>query len=333
MVPYSADSTVSALNMFTLGDLESAADIVYQHMPPTPQYRWPLLCQRTGCEVWVKHEHHNPTGAFKVRGGLTYLHYLRMEQPDLKHIIAATRGNHGQSVAYAAQKYGFKSTIVVPYGNNPDKNRSMIGWGAELIKYGQGFEEALAYAQTHAQDCHMHFVPSFDFRLILGVASYCLEFLKAVPDLDTVYVPIGKGSGICSMIAARDALGLRTQVVGVVSENAPAYALSFKAGHPVETPTADTLADGVACRIPEPTALEWIMKSVDRIVTVSDEAVLKAIGAYLSDTHNLAEGAGAIGLAALMKEADYMRGRKVGLVLCGGNVDHAVLQQALPFMG
>ncbi|MEZ4575974.1 MAG: threonine dehydratase [Vampirovibrionales bacterium] len=307
----------SALPLFTEADLAEAAAIVYRHMPPTPQYNWPLLSKRLGCQVWVKHENHTPTGSFKIRGGLVYHHYLRQEEPELKTTMASTRGNHGQSVALAGKLYGFKPTIVVPYGNSPDKNRSMIGWGAELIKYGHDFEESLAFAKQHAGECHMHFVPSFHLRLVLGVASYCMEFLKAVPDLETVYVPIGKGSGICAMIAARNALNHRAEIVGVVSTEAQAYKLSFDQGQLVSTDSANTIADGVACRIPNPVAFEWIHQSVSRIVAVPDDLVLRAIGALYSDTHHLAEGAGAIALAALMTDEEHqrMQGRRVGVVL------------------
>lgn len=307
-----------------LDTLNDARALVAGVVPPTPLHRWPLLARRTGAEVHVKHENHTPIGAFKVRGGLVYMAGLRARQPEVTGVIAATRGNHGQSVAFAAARHGLAATIVVPHGNSVEKNRSMEALGARLVEHGHDFQAALEHAVGLAGDERLHLLPSFHDDLVNGVASYGLEMFEAAPDLDTVYVPIGLGSGICGVMRARDALGLSTRVVGVVAENAAAYALSFAEGHAVSTNSADTIADGMACRVPDEAALAEILAGADRIVTVSDDAIADAMRAYFSDTHNVAEGAGAAPLAALLAERDAMADRKVGLVLSGGNVDRAV---------
>ncbi|MFO1056812.1 MAG: threonine dehydratase [Dongiaceae bacterium] len=312
-----------------LADLESAARLVHDVLPPTPAYAWPLLAGRCGAEVWVKHENHTPIGAFKVRGGLTYLHHLKREQPEVPGIVAATRGNHGQSVGFAARRHAMPVVIVVPFANNPEKNAAMRALGVELVEHGHDFQAAAEHAVTLAAARGLHRMPSFHRWLVEGVASYGLELFRAAPELDTVYVPIGLGSGICGTIAARDALGLATRIVGVVAENAPAYALSFAAGRPVSTNSADTLADGMACRVPDPQALEIIRAGAERIVTVSEAAIRAAMRAYFTDTHNLAEGAGAAPLAALLQERERMAGRRVGLILSGGNVDRRLFAEVL----
>ena len=312
-----------------LAALRAAAEIVYRTMTPTAQIRWPLLGMRCGCEVWVKHENHTPTGAFKIRGGLVYMDDLVRRAPDVPGVIAATRGNHGQSVAYAARAHGIKAVIVVPHGNSAAKNKAMRAYGAELIEQGVDFNAALDHALELANQRGLHMMGSYDDVLVQGVASYSLELLGAAPELDVFYVPIGLGSGICGAIAARDALNLKTSIVGVVSENAAAYALSFEARKPVSTDSADTFADGVAVRVPNPDALDVILAGVERVVTVSDGEILAAMGHYFDDTHNIAEGAGAAPLAALMKERDAVAGKSVGLVLTGGNLDREWYMKAL----
>ena len=294
-------------------------------MPPTPQYAWPLLAARAGCEVWVKHENHTPTGAFKVRGGLVYCDRRR----DAKGLISATRGNHGQSIAYAARRAGIRVTIVVPHGNSVEKNAAMRALGAELVEHGRDFDQARPEAERLAQERGLAMVPSFHPDLVLGVATYALELFRSVPDVHTVYVPIGLGSGICGVIRTRDLLGLAARVVGVQAERAPSYARSFEAGRIVTTESADTFADGVATRVPDPEAFDLIRKGVERIVTVSEEEIAAAVRAYYTDTHNLAEGAGAAPLAALVKEREAMRGRKVALVLSGGNIDLELFRRVL----
>ena len=312
-----------------LKTLEAAAQLVHRVIPPTPQICWPLVCQRAEAEVWVKHENHTVVGAFKVRGGLVYMETLKQREPRIAGVIAATRGNHGQSVAFAAKRAGLRSVIVVPHGNSREKNRAMRALGAELIECGSDFQEAFEHAARLAEAERLHFVPSIDAALVAGVASYALELFSAVANLDTVYVPIGMGSGICGVIAVREALGLRTEVVGVVASGAPAYALSYAAGRPVATASALTIADGIACRVPDPEALEIIGKGASRVATVTDDQIRAAMRHLFSDTHNAAEGAGAAALAALLKERDRMRGRRVALILSGGNVDREVFAETL----
>ncbi len=315
-----------ACAMFDLPALEAALRLVHLAFPPTPQYAWPLLAARAGAEVWVKHENHTPTGAFKVRGGLTYLDALTRRPLRPAGIVSATRGNHGQSLAYAGARHGMPVTIVVPHGNSAEKNAAMQALGADLVEHGADFDAARAHAANLATARGLEFAPSFAPDLVRGVATYALELFRAAPPLDALYVPIGLGSGICGCIMARDLLGLSTQIIGVQSTAAPAYALSFAAGHPVTVPSADTRADGMAVRIPDAGALAIIRRGAARVVTVSDAEVAAAIRAYWQDTHNLAEGAGAAPLAALLQERAQMRGRRVGLVLCGGNIDLALFR-------
>jgi len=313
------------MNLPTLAEIEAAAQTVYRAMPPTPQYRWPLLCEHVGTEVWLKHENHTPVGAFKLRGGLVYF-----SQPQ-KHngVIAATRGNHGQSVALCARQYGMAATIVVPHGNSVEKNAAMRALGARLIEHGHDFQAALEHAQSLATEERLHMVPSFHPALVAGVASASLELFRAVPGIDTLYVPIGLGSGICAAIAARNALGLSTEIVGVVSSQAPAYSRSFKERKAVDAEVTTQLADGMACRTPEPEALELLWRHVDRIVEVSDDEVAQAIAIVFQCTHNCAEGAGAASFAAIRKERARLAGRKVAAVLSGGNIDREVFASVL----
>ncbi len=314
-------STWSSTVRFTLEQLDAAAAIVYADMAPTPQYCWPLLCQRLGTEVWAKHENHTPLGAFKVRGGLVFFAHLNASGNVPPGVIAATRGNHGQSVAFAARRYGIPATIVVPYGNSVEKNAAMVSFGAELIEFGDDFQASREYAGELARSRDLHMVPSFHPHLVAGVGSYSLELLRAVADVDVVYVPIGLGSGICGMLAARDALGLATEVVGVVSAHAMAYADSFAAGRAMDAPVSTRLADGMACRRPDPDALAVIQRGVDRIVAVSDEEVAAAMRMVFECTHNACEGAGAAAVAAAAKERARIEGRRVAVILSGGNVD------------
>ncbi len=312
--------------MFDLHALEAAARLVHAVFPPTPQYAWPLLAARTGAEVWVKHENHTPTGAFKVRGGITFMDRLARERPGVRGVVSATRGNHGQSLAFAGRRAGVPVTIVVPHGNSQEKNAAMRGFGATLVEHGADFDAAREHAAALAAERGLEFAPSFAPDLVVGVATYALEFFRAAPPLDALYVPIGLGSGICGCILARDLLGLPTEIIGVQSTEAPAYALSVMFGQVMTTPSADTRADGMATRVPDPAALAIIRAGAARIVTVTDEAVAEAIRAYWQDTHNLAEGAGAAPLAALLAEREQMQGRRVGLVLCGGNIDLALFR-------
>jgi threonine dehydratase len=312
--------------MFSLSALDEAARIVHAAMPPTPQYAWPLLAARLGAEAWVKHENHTPTGAFKLRGGLVYMARLKARRPDVPGVVSATRGNHGQSLAYAGRLHGVPVTIVVPHGNSVEKNAAMRGFGARLVEHGEDFDAARAHAEALAEAEGLVFAPSFGPDLVAGVASYALELFRGAPPLDAVYVPVGLGSGICGLIAARDSLGLATEIVGVQSTGANAYALSFAAGRVVTTDRAETKADGMATRVPDADALAIIRAGAARIVEVSDDQVAEAIRAYWTDTHNLAEGAGAAPLAAAMAERERIRGRRIGLILCGGNIDLALFR-------
>jgi threonine dehydratase len=287
------------------------------------------LSHRLGAELWVKHENHTPTGAFKLRGGLVYLDALRRAEPATAGVISATTGNHGQSIAYAATRLGLAATIIVPHGNSPEKNRAMRGFAARLIEHGHDFQAAYEYAIARAAAEGLHLLRSFHPLLVRGVASYALELFRAVEALDTVYVPVGLGSGICGVIAARDALGLRAEVVGVVAENAPTYALSLAAGRPVATNSADTFAGGLAVRQPDETALAAIRRGAARIVTVSEAEMRQAIRLLFADTHNLAEGAGAAPLAAAFKEQGRLAGKRVAVVQSGGNIDRALFAEIL----
>jgi len=306
---------------FTHDDLKAASALVYTRMQPTPQIMWPQLGHRLGCEVWVKHENHAPTGAFKVRGGITYIDWVRRTQPEMRGICTATRGNHGQSQARAATAAGLIAKIYAPHGNSVEKNAAMRAYGAELIEFGEDFDVAKEEAFRVAAAEGLAVVPPFHRELVRGVATYGFELFNSVPDLDAVYVPIGCGSGICGTILARDALGLKTRIVGVVSTEAQTAKLSFEAGRLVETNAARTFADGMAVRVPVQEALDIYGRGAERIVAVSEAEVAAAIRVYFTDIHNLAEGAGAAPLAALMQEREVMAGRKVGVILSGGNID------------
>ena len=313
----------------SLASIQSAAELVHRVMLPTPQIRWPLLCARVGAETWVKHENHTPVGAFKLRGGLVYMDSLRRREPNLTGVIAATRGNHGQSVAFAASRVGLRSVIVVPHGNSREKNAATRALGATLIEHGADFQEAYEHSAKLAEAGKLHLVRSFDGTLVAGVASYALELFEAVADLDAVYVPIGMGSGICGVVAARNALGLRTEVIGVVAARAAAYAQSFAAGHAVAADVGQTIADGMACRVPDPAAIEIILGGVNRVATVEEVEIRSAMRHLFSDTHNVAEGAGAAALAGLLQERERMQGRRVAVILSGGNVDTGEFAQTL----
>lgn len=321
------------MSLPTLSEIEEGAALVHRHIRPTPEIAWPLLAERLGARVVVKHENHTPIGAFKVRGGITYMDSLRREMPDVPGVITATRGNHGQSVARAATAAGLEATIYIPHGNSVEKNAAMRAFGAELVEEGDDFQACYEACIERAEAEGLHLLASFHPWLLKGVASYGYELMTACPDLDVIYVPIGLGSGICSTIAVRDALGLKTEVVGVVSENAAAYSLSFAAGEPVSTNSADTMADGMACRVPVPEAVAIVNAGAARVVQVSDEAIKVAMRAYYTDCHQLAEGAGAAPLAAAMQERERLQGKSVGLVLSGGNIDKDVYASVLAEKG
>jgi threonine dehydratase len=313
----------------TIDEIKDAQELVYAVMPPTPQIVWPLLCERLGAEVWVKHENHTPIGAFKARTAVVYAAELFRGSNHIPGLVAATRGNHGQSVALAARRFNVPAHIVVPRGNSAEKNAAMRAQGADLIEFGSDFQESKEQAQKLADQHGWHFVPSYHRDIIKGVATYWLEFFSAVAELDVVYVPIGQGSGICSCAAVRNGMNLRTRIVGVVAEGAPAYALSFESGRKVAAPVTTLLGDGMACRVPDDASLEVVLGNVDRVVQVSEEEMRQAMKIYFTDTHNVVEGAGAAGLAAALKEKHTLPGKRVGLVATGGNVDHDVFARVL----
>jgi threonine dehydratase len=308
--------------------LDDAVRLVHSVIPPTPQLSWPLLNARAGCEIWVKHENHTATGAFKIRGGIVMLDALKRADPKLPGVVSATRGNHGQSIAWSGRRHGVRTVIVVPHGNSRDKNAAMRAWGAELIEHGRDFDEAKERAAQLAHEQGLYSIGPFHAELVAGVGSYAFELLSGVADLDTVYVPIGCGSGICGLIAWRDALGLKTKIVGVVSENADCYALSFESNSLVETQSALTYADGMAVRVPVPAALDIIRAGAERIIRVSDQEVKAAVRHFHSDTHNLVEGAGAAPLAALLKDGER-RGTRFAVIASGGNIDREAYLEAL----
>ena len=314
---------------FTREELDAATSVVRRHFPATPQVEWPLLSEHVGAEVWVKHENATPTGAFKVRGGLVYADRAGRERPDVKGFVSATRGNHGQSLAYAGRAAGLRVVIVVPEGNSPDKNAAMRGFGAELVVHGRDYQEAREHAMGLEAELGLEAVPAFHPDLVVGVGTYALELFDAAGPLDTVYVPVGMGSGICGVVGVRDLLGVPTEVVGVVSERAPATALSFAAGQVVTTATADTFVDGVACRAPVPEAVAAMVRGAARVVTVGEDATAEAMRVLLRTTHQLPEPAGAIALAGLLAERESQAGRRVGVVLSGGNCDADLLATVL----
>jgi threonine dehydratase len=314
----------------SLQEISNEQNLVYSVMQPTPQIQWPLLSNRLQAEVWVKHENHTPIGAFKARTAVVYAAELFNSPKPPNGLITSTRGNHGQSVALAGRRLGIPVKIVVPFGNSHEKNAAMRAQGAELIEFGQDYQDAREYATRLTEElAGWNMVPPYHRNIVKGVATYWMEFFSAVPDLDVVYVPIGMGSGICAACAVRNGLNLTTQIVGVVSQGAPGYALSFEEKRKIDAAVTTKVADGIACRTPDEEALEIILSNVERIEQVSDEQVEAAMKIYFTDTHNVAEGAGAVGLAAALSEKSQIQGKRVGLVLTGGNVDHDVFARIL----
>ena len=312
-----------------LDEVKQAAESIYRVMRPTPQYCWPLLCERAGTELWLKHENQTPTGSFKARTAVVYAEELLKREPGVRGLITATRGNHGQSVALAAQRFGLPVTIVVPYGNSAEKNAAMRAQGATLVEHGHDYQAAREHAYALSAKMGYHFVPPYHRDIIKGVATYWLELFTAVPDLDVVYVPVGMGSGSCSAATVRNGLGLKTKIVGVVSDAAPAYALSFEQRRCVEAPAQAKLADGVACRKPDPDALQFLLGNLDHVARVSETEVAEAMKIMFMDTHNVVEGAGAVSLAAALKEKEQLRGQRVAAIATGANVDHDVFARVL----
>ncbi|HUN63003.1 MAG TPA: threonine dehydratase [Candidatus Sulfotelmatobacter sp.] len=324
-----SQGTLLRAELPTIAEIRSAAELIYQLMPPTPQYCWPLLGERLGAEVWLKHENHTPTGAFKARTAVVYVDELMKREPGTRGLITATRGNHGQSVALAAKRFGISATIVVPYGNSREKNAAMRAQGGTLIEFGADYQAAREKAFELAAEKQLHMVQPYHYDIVRGVATYWLELFSSVKDIDVAYVPIGMGSGICSAVAVRNGLGLRTKLVGVVSAHAPSYAESFEQRKVVEAPATTRLADGMACRKPDEQALAILLENIEHIVRVTDDEVGDAMRHIFTDTHNVVEGAGAAGLAAALKEKDQWQGKRVALVATGANVDSEVFARVL----
>jgi threonine dehydratase len=312
-----------------IDEIRSAAELVYSVMSPTPQIVWPLICERLNAEVWVKHENHTPIGAFKARTAVVYAAELFRSTTGITGLVTATRGNHGQSVALAARRFDVAAHIVIPRGNSPEKNAAMRAQGGNLIEFGTDYQESKEHAQALARERGWHFVPAYHRDIVKGVATYWLEFFASVSNVDVVYVPIGQGSGICSCAAVRNGMNLKTKIIGVVAEGAPGYALSFEAGRKIAAPVTTLLADGMACRVPDEDSLAVVLQNVDHVVRVSEEEIREAMRIYFTDTHNVAEGAGAASLAAALKEKRVLQGKRVGLVITGGNVDHDVFAKVL----
>lgn len=313
----------------SLDQIHSAQSLIYRYMPATPQYSWPLINERLGAELWIKHENHTPVGAFKLRGALVYATWLKETQPSFAGVVAATRGNFGQGAGMAARLLGLKAVIVVPHGNSIEKNNAMIAQGVEPVEYGRDFQDSLEFARDLAADRGFAMFESFHEQLVWGTATYALEFFQAAPALDVVYVPIGMGSSICGVVAARNALHLSTQIVGVVADTSPACAISFREHRLVEAPARSVLADGLACRKPDPEALAIMWSHVARVIEVSEDEICEAMAIYYRDTHNIAEGAGAASLAAALRERDILAGKRAGVILTGGNVDRDLYIDAL----
>jgi threonine dehydratase len=313
----------------SLEEIREAQKLIYSLMQPTPQISWPLLNQRLGTQVWIKHENHTPIGAFKARTAVVYAAEMFKRESNIRGLITATRGNHGQSVALAGQRFGIPVTVVVPQGNSREKNAAMRAQGAMLIEYGEDFQESREYATKLAEEQGLHMVPPYHRDIVKGVASYWMEFFQAVPELDVVYVPIGMGSGICAACAVRNGMGLKTEILAAIAEGAPAYARSLEQGGTVAAAVTTRIADGMACRLPDEDALEIIRDNVERHVMVSDEEIRAAMRVYFTDTHNVVEGAGAAALAAAFKDRDLLRGKRVGVVATGGNVDAEIYRDVL----
>jgi threonine dehydratase len=321
--------TISTSSLPTIDEIRSAQQLVYSVMQPTPQIVWPLLSERLGAELWVKHENHTPIGAFKARTAVVYAAELFRRTTGITGLITATRGNHGQSVALAARRFGVAANIVVPRGNSTEKNNAMRAQGANLIEFGSDYQESKEHAQQLAGERGWHFVPSYHRDIVKGVGTYWVEFFSAVADLDVVYVPVGQGSGICSCAAVRNGMNLKTKIVGVVAEGAPAYKLSFEAGRKIAAPVTTLLADGMACRVPDEESLPVVFENVEYFVEVSEEEIRQAMKILFTDTHNVAEGAGAAGLAAALKDKSALQRKRAGVVITGGNVDHEVFARVL----
>lgn len=313
----------------SIAEIQAAGELIYRFMRPTPQYCWPLLSERLGTEVWLKHENHTPIGAFKARSAVAYVDALMKREPATRGLITATHGNYGQAVALAAKQFGLSATILVPQGNSREKNAAMRAQGSTLIEYGVDYQAARERAVELAREQGLHMVQPFHYDIVRGVGTYWLELFSSLKNIDVAYVPIGMGSGICAAAAVRNGLGLKTKLIGVVSAHALCFALSFAQRKPVEAPATTKISDGLACRKAEEEPLSILLENIDRIVTVTDGEVEDSMRHIFTDTHNIVEGAGAAGLAAALKEKEQLRGKRVALVATGANVDREVLARIL----
>ncbi len=307
----------------------AARKTVYRHLKPTPLIGHPLLSEWLGFPAWVKHENHNPTGSFKIRGGFNLVSHLS-ESEKSRGVITATRGNHGQSVALACRTYGVRCVIAVPEGNNPEKNEAMKAFGSELLVHGRDFDEARERVEQIQAEQRLRYIHSANEPLLVeGVGTYALEILEELPDVDCILVPVGGGSGISGVLTAVRAAAPKVQVIGVQAANAPSIYLSWKKGEKVTTDSADTMADGLATRVPFEMTFDIIHRYVDEVVTVTEEELMEAVFRIFQTTHNVAEGAGAATTAAAFKLRSRLAGKKVALVLSGGNITASLFQQVL----
>jgi threonine dehydratase len=312
----------------TLKDVYAARERVYRVVRPTPLMRHPLLNAETGLDVVVKHENHNPTGAFKVRGGLNLIGSLTADER--RGVITASTGNHGQSIALACQREGVPCTIVTPVGNNPDKNAAMRAMGAEVLEHGRDFDEARERVEQLQQERGLRYVHSANEPLLLaGVGTYALEIFEELPDVDVILVPIGGGSGACGCTIVRTGIGSRAKVIGVQAERADAFTRSWRSGTRVVGERADTFAEGVATRVTFDLTFEMLQRELDDIVTLTEDELAEGVRLALRTTHNLAEGAGGAPLMAAMKLRDQLAGKKVVCVMTSGNIDLATLMRIL----
>jgi threonine dehydratase len=317
-----------ALTAPTLKDIFASRERVYRVLKPTPLIRHPLLAEETSLDVYVKHENHNPTGAFKVRGGLNLIGSLSPEER--RGVITATTGNHGQSIALACQREGVPCTIVTPLGNNPEKNAAMRAYGAEVIEFGRDFDEARERVEQMQAELGLRYVHSANEPLLIaGVGTYALEVFEDLPDVGVILVPIGGGSGACGCSIVRSGTGSRAKVIGVQAERADAFTRSWREGKRIVGARADTFAEGMATRVTFDLPFSILQKELDDVITLDEGELAEGVRLALRTTHNLAEGAGAASLMAAAKLRSQLAGRKVVCVMSGGNIDRSTLAQIL----
>ena len=316
------------MDTMTLDDIRSAQHTVYRVLRPTPLLSHPLLDLETGLEIRVKHENHNPTGAFKVRGGVNLV--SRLSADERRGVVTASTGNHGQSIALACQAEGVPCTVAVPVGNNPEKNAAMRALGARVLEVGRDFDEAREHVERLAAERSLRYVHSANEpHLIAGVATYALEIFEEAPETEVLLVPIGGGSGACGCALVRRLLGRKAEIIGVQAAGADAFTRSWRTGTRVVGDTAATFAEGMATRVTFDLTFGILRELLDDIVTLTEEELADGVRLALRTTHNLPEGAGAASLAAAVKLQDRFRGRRVVCVMSGGNIDQRTLARIL----